>query len=75
MESNKENREAHLAAMLERLQEKVHGRLWGGIGVEVWTEAESGGGCVGYCVGGGEKEKHFSRPAKRYSDGCSYRQG
>uniref|UniRef100_A0A8D0L705 Stathmin n=1 Tax=Sphenodon punctatus TaxID=8508 RepID=A0A8D0L705_SPHPU len=27
MESNKENREAHLAAMLERLQEKVSGRL------------------------------------------------
>ena len=25
MESNKENREAHLAAMLERLQEKVRG--------------------------------------------------
>lgn len=25
MESNKENREAHLAAMLERLQEKVSG--------------------------------------------------
>lgn len=25
MESNKENREAHLAAMLERLQEKVGG--------------------------------------------------
>lgn len=31
MESNKENREAHLAAMLERLQEKViHAGLAGG---------------------------------------------
>lgn len=30
MESNKENREAHLAAMLERLQEKVSGLEEGG---------------------------------------------
>uniref|UniRef100_A0A803SRJ1 Stathmin n=1 Tax=Anolis carolinensis TaxID=28377 RepID=A0A803SRJ1_ANOCA len=28
MESNKENREAHLAAMLERLQEKVNSKVW-----------------------------------------------
>lgn len=35
MESNKENREAHLAAMLERLQEKVRARR-GGRGGKHW---------------------------------------
>lgn len=41
MESNKENREAHLAAMLERLQEKVRARKRG-IGMP-WDIRDTGG--------------------------------
>jgi len=58
MESNKENREAHLAAMLERLQEKV--RAWRGWrGDAQGQEGVTGPGQVGWgrrqpdLVGGG----------------------